>query len=68
LDRAADNFLEAVSVGIVGVDGRIILNGFSRSKMGEAWTGSGCGQGQVVGTYKCSTEPPGSIKRVEFHD
>jgi len=52
-----------------GLDGRIILGGFSRSGMwGHGLVRSGSGQGQVRGTCKRGNELSGSIKRGEFID
>jgi hypothetical protein len=35
---------------------------------GMDWIDLALDTGQVMGTYECGTERPGSINRVEFHD
>jgi hypothetical protein len=50
-------------------DGRIILNGYSGSRMwGHELDRTGSGEGQVAGTCECCNEPAGSIKCGEFRD
>ena len=52
-----------------GLDGRITLNGSSRTAMeGCGLDLCGSGQGQVVGSCECGNELSGSVKCGEFLD
>ena len=46
----------------IGINGRIILKGSSRSTIGKY------GQGHVASTCECGNEPSGSIKCSELFD
>jgi len=56
-------------LGDLGIDGKILLNGFSRNGIGRH--GLDCyvsGYGQVASVYECGDKLPGSKKDTEFSD